>query len=260
MNENTNNKQYWDDYVDYFENKVKEAEDESSKDRTSGLEEMKFYLSLLDLNAKDKFLDYGCGFGRVFSVYKDIVNSSIGYYGIDVSKRTLELAEQTHKELILNENLFEYDGMKIPFENNYFQSIFCCGVFDVTVQEEAISEMLRVLSPNGKLYISGKNDNYNEDDENAFVAEVNARKKNFPNFFTDVHKLRQEVLNRGYVLEKEMYYCYRKDYAVNKFEEVIPDKFYQWAWIIKKTETCEEKCFEKFSSDFSKTYYKLDKR
>lgn len=260
MNENTNSKKYWDDYVDYFENKCREAENNTSKDRTSGLEEMEFYLKLLNLGNGGNFLDYGCGFGRVFPVYKSIVKSEKGYIGIDVSKRTLELAEKTYSDLQIGSNLFEYDGISIPFDDNYFQSVFCCGVFDVTVQEKALSEMLRVLNCNGKLYISGKNDTYNEDDEDALIAEVNARRKSFPNSFTDVKKLREEIIGRGYILEKEMYYCYRRDYADNIFKEQIPEKFYQWAWVIEKGKETKKELFDKFSSNYSKTFCEIDRK
>ena len=45
--------------------------------------------------------------------------------------------------------------------------------------------MIRVTELGGRILITGKNDKYYADDEQAYIAEEAARKKGHPNYFTD---------------------------------------------------------------------------
>ena len=137
--------------------------------------------------------------------------------------------------------------------------IICNGVFDACYQEDALSEMLRVIKVGGYLMFSGKNNMYFLDDEEAFIAEVNARKKGHPNYFTDVHNMLDQLKPFVEVV-RERYALRRGDYAKGLFESVIPDTFYEWALIVKKTVTKDTRIeFNKFSDLYSLTYATHDK-
>ena len=69
-------------------------------------------------------------------------------------------------------------------------------------QEKALREQNRILKNGGALLITGKNKDYEADDEKAFTAETNAASKGFPNHFTDVYGLMRDIGALGYeVLE-----------------------------------------------------------
>lgn len=60
--DNTNNKEYWNDYVKYWENKVIEANSESkSVDKTTSDTGFVDYVTMLQIRAGDKLLDLDAG-------------------------------------------------------------------------------------------------------------------------------------------------------------------------------------------------------
>lgn len=233
--DNTNNKKYWNDYVTYWENKVKEANNKKSvKDRTNDDIILETYYKKLNVKENDKLLDYGCGSGRLYPIYKkEILNNN--YFGIDISGICLEHAQKQYHGLILDNNLKEFDGVHIPFQDNFFNKIVCFGVFDACHQESVISELFRVLDVEGVLLITGKNKRYYLDDEAALVAEINARKKGHPNYFTDVKNFVFQLLEHNVELLETCYFCRRGDFPKNKKVYDMPERFYEWAFLLKKT-------------------------
>ncbi len=264
MNENINNKEFWDNYVTYWENKIEEANnDNDAKDKTAGDLIFEQYMEKMNVDVNDKVLDFGCGFGRLYPIYKRCINSTKndgGYYGIDVSPLALARAEKKYTDLKVSESLIEYDGLNIPFPDGFFDKVMCWGVFDTCYQKETIREIFRVMKPNGILMINGKNNEYYTDDEDALIAEVNARKKGHPNSFTDVHKLVGLLEERGIEICDQYYYVRRKDFSIDKYEKEIPSVFYQWTLILKKSERYNDKEFPIFCDAYSNTYLKIGKK
>ncbi len=255
MTDNTNNKEFWNEYVKYFENKIEEANnDTDAKDKTASDKVYSEYYKKLAVGSEEKLLDFGCGFGRLYPIYKEYTGMCNGYYGIDVSERELELAEKKYTDLKIGKSLFEYDGMSIPFQDDYFDKIICWGVFDACYQEMVIRELLRVLKLNGLLLITGKNNNYFDDDEAAVIAEVNARKKGHPNYFTDVDCLVRQLLEHNASLVEEYYFLRRGDSPKNQAVYKMPEKFYEWTFLIEKTEGYKDFEYQKFSNKFSKHF------
>jgi SAM-dependent methyltransferase len=84
-------------------------------------------------------LDFGCGtkpYQSLFQVEK--------YVGLDFENE----GHPHHNEQID----FFYDGKTIPFDNTFFDSIFCTEVFEhVFNLEDIISELNRVLKPGGTI-------------------------------------------------------------------------------------------------------------
>lgn len=253
-------KQYWnEEYTKYWKAATKEADEldniksnikkEQMGDfKTPGEKNIEELFSLLDYDKEDKLLDYGCGFGRFFPYFQNIVN----YTGIDISESMI--SECKRKWIKEKERFIIAEGENLPFADGYFDKIICYGVFDACYQEQALSEMLRVLKTNGQLLITGKNILYFDDDEQAYIAEKAARKKNHPNFFTDVIKLKSQLTNSDILVER--YYLYRGDFAKGNFTNIMPEKFYEWCLIIKVGER-NTKPFESFSDMFSETYKRI---
>ena len=89
-----------------------------------------------------QLLDFGCG----SKPYKHLFNAD-NYIGVDI-----ENPGHSHA----NEQIdFFYDGKKLPFENNRFDSVFTTEVFEhVFNLEEAIPEINRVMKLNGQILIT----------------------------------------------------------------------------------------------------------
>jgi len=126
MLDNTNNKAFWNNYVTYWENRVKETnEGKEVKDRTSDDSVLESYFKQLKVENTDKFLDYGCGSGRLYPIYEKHISEGINnYIGLDISKVCLEHAAEKYKGLKIGDNLKEFDGIDIPFSDNVFDKIF----------------------------------------------------------------------------------------------------------------------------------------
>ena len=113
-----------------------------------------FVNSILDRNTrnvikssiepKETWLDLGCG----TKPYEEIFNKrNIVYVGLDieVSGRGPELKNQD----------LTYDGYNIPFPDNHFDGVLSTQVLEhVNNDVRIISEIFRVLKPNGKVIIT----------------------------------------------------------------------------------------------------------
>lgn len=87
-------------------------------------------------------LDFGCG----SKPYKDLIKVD-QYIGLDyqTDDHTIE-----HDEV----DVF-YDGVRIPFPNNHFDSVLSSEVFEHLFElDKLLGELHRVLKPNGKMLIT----------------------------------------------------------------------------------------------------------
>lgn len=250
--DNTNSKEYWNDYVKYWENKVAEANSKLKfSDKT--IDDLSFvnYVAMLKIQDREKILDFGCGTGRLYPYFRKQYENSI-YIGADVSGIALEHAQINNKGLEIGRNLYEFDGISLPFKDNYFDKVVCWGVFDACQQEKMLLELFRVAKQNGKILITGKNNMYFDDDDEACVAEINARKKGHPNYFTDIHNLIEQFQKRKVIIEEQRFFLRRGDFVRNVYECKLPDRFYEWLLILRKDKDFDTNMsFEKFSFTYS---------
>ncbi|EKO3929388.1 class I SAM-dependent methyltransferase [Vibrio metschnikovii] len=107
---------------------------------------------LISIPRNGKVLDFGCGYGRISNQlqklgYKDLV-------GVDSSKEMINRGLTDYPELDLR---YQQDGL-LSFSDNYFDAIVVCAVLTcIPVQdsrEKVVSELWRVLKPNGVLYLA----------------------------------------------------------------------------------------------------------
>lgn len=99
--------------------------------------------------------------------------------------------------------------------------------------------MTRVLRVEGRLLVSGKNDNYHDDDEEALMAELNARAKGFPNRFTNFDALDASLLSRGLRATEAYYFERRGDLSLDHASLMRPARFYEYVLFAQNVQTAQ---------------------
>ncbi|MCX5804133.1 MAG: methyltransferase domain-containing protein [Proteobacteria bacterium] len=99
-------------------------------------------------------LDIACGTGYGSKILYEGGGSTV--LGIDISNKAIDFALSTYKDERLDFTVG--DILNIRFPDNYFDAIVCFETIEhVKDQERALSELLRVLKPDGLLIISSPN-------------------------------------------------------------------------------------------------------
>jgi len=119
-------------------------------------------------------LDYGCGYGRTLTELKE--NGYKSLHGVDFSKEMIRRA-------VLNSEGINYQVInsgKLPFSNNFFDSVLLFAVLTCVhrdlEQNEILNELKRVLKPNGVIYINDfllNTDERNKDRYERFYDKYN---------------------------------------------------------------------------------------
>jgi SAM-dependent methyltransferase len=140
-------------YAEYLIKKTQEdynliAEDFSSS-RYSIWPELNLFSKYI--NEEDKVLDLGCGNGRLLGLFKE---ENVIYTGIDNSEKIIEIAKRKNPEA----TFFIMDSLDLPFQDNYFDKIFCIAVLhhipSVYFRRQLMKEAKRVLRPGGIFIIT----------------------------------------------------------------------------------------------------------
>lgn len=101
-----------------------------------------------NLNSKN-ILDVGCGTGTILSQLSK--NECICLSGIDLSEEMIKIAKQRLSNKI---ELKVGDSEQLPWGNRTFDAVICTDSFHHYPEpEKVLSEMKRVLKPNGHLII-----------------------------------------------------------------------------------------------------------
>jgi ubiquinone/menaquinone biosynthesis C-methylase UbiE len=243
---------YWnEDYYNYWQKRVEESANNPTQ--PSALvrndhavpSDMVYedLFDMFDIN-NGSLLDVGCAWGRMFPMY---ASRNIKIHGVDISEKMV--AEANKKAQQFQSEVEVSTAENLPFKPEYFDYVVCLGVFDATYQHQALSEFLRVVKTGGNIIISGKNNKYLSDDTEAALAEVGARKKGEPNYFTDVKYLTQQLESIGHRVQKCLYFERRGDFAAALFDEAMPERFYEFCLIIEKKNSNYR--LEPFSHEFS---------
>ena len=255
-------KEYWDkSYVDYWKKRVNEA---NSDNKTSTIvvgdsvtDSDKQYIQAIELLSPQKnkaILEMGCGFGRSLPFLYSI---STELTAIDISEDMIVEAKRKYADLE-KVNYFVCEAEKTPMSSSSFSYVICYAVFDALYQNSALLEINRLLEISGKALISGKNDNYYDNDDLAYTAEVNARNKNHPNFFTDVNLLLSGAIKEfGFIIEEIRFFERRGDMANDKYLIAKPEFFYEYIIVIKKVEDVQNMDVE-ISDKYSKFFRKKE--
>ncbi len=140
--------QFADNYRNIHNNTLKLSGAESDYFSLHKIEIIKF-----ENNSKPiKFLDFGCGDGNSSNHFNKLMPQS-NYYGIDVSEKSIEVANARKSE---SNSFTHFNGYIIPFENDFFDVIFAANVFHhihFDLHENLFKEIHRVLKKGGKFYL-----------------------------------------------------------------------------------------------------------
>ena len=113
-------------------------------------------IDIASINADSTLLDFGCGTGTLTIMAKEAApNAKV--IGLDVDVEILNKAIDKAKEKDIDVLLFNYDGSKLPFQNDSFDRVISCLVFhhlDTGTKEKALSEIFRILRKNGQIHIA----------------------------------------------------------------------------------------------------------
>ena len=226
----TKRESYWNQsYTEYWKKKVSEANlNILNDDNTISDKIYNNSISLLNLNKKDSVLEMGVGFGRSLPFLSQIANH---IYALDISESMINEAKKFKKK---NISFFISPSENTPFENQKFDKIICFACFDAMYQHEALIEMNRILKVGGKILLTGKNDDYFTDDSLAVEAEIGARSKNHPNYFTDYKILSKNINKFGLKINLEKFFLRRGDFSKELFLNHIQSKFYEYLVILEK--------------------------
>jgi len=109
-------------------------------------------LNALGLASGQSLLDVGCGDG---SWHPRVVAHGVSIVGVDLMAGMLREASGRGAQLLPRPTLAQADAQALPFANNHFDHVLCCGVlYHVPDREHALREMRRVLRPGGRAVIS----------------------------------------------------------------------------------------------------------
>jgi ubiquinone/menaquinone biosynthesis C-methylase UbiE len=233
------------EYVKYWMERVKSNADGS---KVADEEIADFYVGSMGISKADRILDLGCGHGRFFPLLSKYSNQ---IYGVDVTYEAINAAS-VHPYVALVKGTAE----ETNFSGHSFSKIISWGVFDVVEQEQGFVEVNRILKQGGEFLVTGKNDKYSPEDNLAFIAERNAKLKDFPNHFTDVSLLIRGIDKYGFEVVNAFGFQKRGDLGENRFTKLYKDNldspYYEFLLILRKVTDVQSAPF-KFCSEFSKT-------
>ena len=250
---------YWNEkYVRYWKARVAEANKNLSETstlvagdtKTSDDAIYKDGIALLEIKKSDTVLELGCGFGRSLSFLCRLASH---VFAVDISKEMIDAAKEICHES--NIDFFVAPSERLPFAKDTLDIVICFAVFDATYQLETLMEINRVCREGARILITGKNDNYCDDDNAALAAEIGARKKNHPNYFTDVNLLLKNMKKFGFEIEDQNFFLRRGDFSKQKYTNKLPAFFYEYQFVLKKSDVCKLSVPIFISHHCSKTYF-----
>lgn len=160
-------------------------------------------------------------------------------FGVELDEAVIKEAKAKYEYVDIKQGKAE----AIPFDKGAFDHVMAWAVFDVVDQNFGFAEVNRVLKMGGRFLVTGKNARYHDDDRLGFVAERNARVKNFPNRFTDLKLLLEKIQDWGFAVKHEVCFARRGDMGLNKVSlasEVTKDKItYEYLLVLEKVADIE---------------------
>ena len=222
------------DYLDYLKKNFDSIDlGPSGPDETCKRPDIELifnYTELLRINAGESLLEIGCGLGRLLDVLGKRYCVISG--GVDVSEEAVRLAHERLPEMA--ENIKCVTAEALPFPDSSFDHILCWAVFDLTDQGRALSEMIRVLKPGGEILLTGKNDLFMDDDDDALIAETKSREKGIPNHYTNYDAFRAAIEVNGCEMVMQHFFLRRGDFMRGAHLVSRPAKFIEYCVIIRK--------------------------
>jgi len=110
----------------------------------------------LQLKENESVLEVGVGEGE--HAHRLLKDTDIFYTGIDISIKTLEIAERRLQAFQGRYELKKDNANNLSFKDNIFDAVFCAATLHHMEKPfQMISEMVRVLKPNGRIALMEPN-------------------------------------------------------------------------------------------------------
>lgn len=257
MPRNVERERYWnEDYVAYWQARVGEANRSDlntselvvGDSKTSTDDVYNGAIHLLEVKSTDSVLELGCGFGRSIPLLCKLAGDVTA---VDISEQMVNIAKDSFKDRNVQFHVSPSEDLPVPDEA--FDIVVCFAAFDAMYQTDALIEMSRVSKKGGRVLLTGKNDNYHDDDDAALAAEKGARAKHHPNYFTDLAKLLDSINLFGFSVQIERFYPRRGDFVRGSFTSKRPEKFYEYLLVLRKTSACAVDASFSISGEVSMT-------
>ena len=172
---------------------------------------------------KKDFLDLGCGLGRHSMLFG---RNGFNVSSIDISE---EAVKQT-REWAESEGLkFDYkigDMLKLPYEDNQFDCIYCLNVISHTDTEgvkKAIKELERILRKGGECYLTlcsketwGFKQDWPRVDENTKLRMDEGPEYKVPHFYADYDSVKELFVDFNIINVNQIIHYYEKDGRLNE--------------------------------------------
>jgi arsenite methyltransferase len=112
--------------------------------------------SLGNINEGEQILDIGCGAGVDTILAAIIVGSKGSVIGVDIVPEMIARAQSNLKMMYLDNVKFQKgSGENLPFSDEIFDVVISNGVINLMPDKEAaLSEIIRVLKPGGRLMVA----------------------------------------------------------------------------------------------------------
>jgi len=258
MAANDPRKEYWNkEYLDYWKSRVDEAGYGKSQiiDGDSNTEDDSVYETVfLKFGFNEgNILDVGCAWGRSFPLY---LAHGLEPNGVDISEAMVSAAIDSWGTKENIGIIAESPAETLPFDDCCFDNLACLAVLDATFQHKAVTEFLRVTKPGAMIFITGKNNLYHQDDSEAYSAEVGARSKGHPNFFTDTALLLRLLQEQGHDILGTYFFPRRGDFAKLHCEPT-PKRFYEFFIVLQRGDSFEP--LPTISDSYSLTFKEMQK-
>jgi methionine biosynthesis protein MetW len=121
-------------------------------DTTGTSDKYHTFIEIIKKHSPKRFLDVGCGDGSFAEAIREEVGCEV--FGIDISEEAIYKAKERGIEGVS----LDIDSEDLPFENNFFDSVFCGEVIEhVYSPDNLLGELYRVLEPDGLLLLTTPN-------------------------------------------------------------------------------------------------------
>ncbi|MDA8647559.1 class I SAM-dependent methyltransferase [Rhodobacteraceae bacterium] len=105
-----------------------------------------------DFKNQDIVLDAGCGFGQ-WSLALSTLNTNV--FSCDISDDRIKFLQQLCDVGNITNIEAEVSPLTdLPYEDDFFDVVFCYGVIFITDWRRSLSELTRVLKPGGRIYVN----------------------------------------------------------------------------------------------------------
>lgn len=190
------------------------------------------YTRGLGVTSDHEVLEVGCGVGRILKELHD--EYGVRPHGIDPVEKIVAAARD--RVAAITSSLEVAAAEAIPYPRDAFDRVLCWGVFDLTEQVTGLREMARVTKPDGLLLVTGKHDDYFDDDSEALAAEEAARRKGIPNHFTSWPALLDLAASIGLRVLRRSTFARRGDFMNDQPDVDGGPRFYEYAVVFQKLE------------------------